>query len=243
MNTPKPFIYEPKGYTVSVNDVRDLVRHGSHCHKFRVNPRHEGPSHDRLSGIIHDLDFSAEDGDAFLLQEALKEALSAADQGRYGVGAVLAHSRDDMLNIVARARNERIKGQKHEFTGHAEMRLVDTSTKYLQRKEIDHKKDIAGVNLCPCPGCFGHMIDAHYPEVVIGSIDPHVGAAFLKGRNLEIAAGDARAQVKKDRGLVYRLADIEDEKLYALLSNASWDVFHMTRKKVHTAVHAGRLTE
>lgn len=239
----KPFIFEKTGIHVTSAEAAELVQaDGADCHDFAVNPVHESPNLQTLRTMMEDFRLTSSDGDSFILYNAIEQALIAAEKGRYGVGSVLATTRSHSIGILERAMNEREKGGKYEFTGHAEMRLVDQATPYLQ-KNIDHSHDVAGVNLCPCPGCFSHMIDAHIRRVVVGSIDPKVGAAFLKEEKLRYAIGEPRTQVIADRKLVYEFPNIPDEQLRADLLSISWEVFHTTRKKVHSTMHNGLLKE
>lgn len=243
MHIGKPFIYEPREYAVTATEAADLVTHeGADDHQFRVNPQHQSPSLTRMRELVADLGLGTQDGEAFLMQRAVLLALDAADQGRYGVGALLARVHSDIAHIVESAINERVKGGPYEYTGHAEMRLVDKSTPYMQRQR-DRTHDVAAVNLCPCPGCMGHMVDAHWQTVLIGSIDPRVGAAFLRDLTQRYALGDARQQVFEARNLEYRFPRIEDEDLRSILLTASWDVFHATRKGVHKTLHRSDLQE
>lgn len=243
MRTPQPFLYEPKGYPVTAAEAADLVTHeGAHCHQFDVNPDYESPDLALLQAMADALRLQPEDGESWLLLRTINEALDAARQGRYGVAAILGTTRRGVIDVLECARNQRVKGNPDEFIGHAEVQLVKRATPYLQ-SGADHSQDLACVNLCPCPGCFGHMIDAHFPTVVIGTIDPHVGAAFLKGERLELAAGRARKQVMEKRGLVYRFPHIPDSQLRDTLLTLSWDAFHATRKVTHRALHQVELKE
>lgn len=240
---PELFIYEPRRFRLSAQRAAEMIiHHDANCHDFRVNGAHETPSIRSIRSRLNALKLEPSDGEAFLLQESIREAVEAAVNGRYGVGAVLASSKNGKSDIIQRARNERYKGGKYEFTGHAEMRLVDQSTPYLQSPG-NHKDDVACVNLCPCPGCFGHMIDTHVPTTIIGSIDPQVGAAFLKNEKLRYAVGRPREQVIADRNLEYRFPDIQDSKLRGELMTLSWEVFHTTRSQVHKKAHGGELQE
>lgn len=241
MNTPMPFLLGKSAVTAS--EAADLVTHqGKNCHDFGVNPLHQSASVSDIAQIVTELGLAPEDGDAYLMQQCLMEAIASAVKGRYGVGAILASTRTGVMEMIETAQNEREKGQPFQYLGHAETQLVLKSTEYLQR-DIDHSKDIAAVNLCPCPGCFGLMVDAHYPTVLVGSVDPMVGAAFLKGEPLRYALGDARRQVMDDKKLLYRFPEIKDADLRDILLTASWDIFHATRSKVHKKVHDGELQE
>ncbi len=210
---------------------------------FTVNGDHISPDIASLHSMVGELQLCPADGEAYLVQECVSEALAAATQGRYGVAAVLSSVREGSRKILHKARNERFTGSTYQFTGHAEMRLVDMATPYLQDTTADHESDLSCVNLCPCPGCFGHMLDAHLSPVLVGSIDPQVGAAFLRGDKLQYAAGMPRKQVMEERKFIYRFPEIADPKLRNLLLSLSWEVFHATRKQVHRAVHGVTLRE
>lgn len=243
MHIGKPFIYEPRDYAVTAAEAADLVTYeGADDHLFRVNPAHQSPALTRMRALVSDLGLGAQDGEAFLMQRAVLLALDAADKGRYGVGAILARVHGEVSHIVESAMNERVKDSPHEYLGHAETQLVQKATSYMQRQR-DRTHDVAAVNLCPCPGCMGLMVDAHWQTVLIGSIDPKVGTAFLRDLPQQYALGDARKQVFEKRKLEYRFPVIEDEDLRNILLTASWDVFHATRTRVHQALHKTELKE
>lgn len=242
VNRSEPFVYEPRHMRVSASQAADLVSTGANCHEFVVNSIHVSPDVASLRDMITGLGLQTGDGEAFLMQQCLQEALESAVQGRYGVGAILAAKRRGVMKIMKKAQNERKKGQQHEFMGHAETRLVDKSTKFLQNGK-DHTGDIAAVNLCPCPGCLGLMVDAHFPTVLVGSIDPEVGAAFLKGKDLQKALGKPRMQIMQDKPLLYRFPEIADLQLREMILTLCWDIFHTTRSKVHKNLHGLQLRE
>jgi tRNA(Arg) A34 adenosine deaminase TadA len=244
--TNKPgevFIYEPSNMPVSAAQAADLVTHeDASCRNFIINPNYQPRTLDQVRGIHMEMKNASPESEAQLLSEAIELALKSADKGGYGVGALLATIRDEAHHILIQAENTRIHGHTHQFIGHAEMRLVDQSTEYLQ-SPADHSHDKAVVNLCPCPGCFNHLVDTHIPTVIIGTVDPQVGAAFLKGRDLDIAVGNPRAQVIEHKNLEYRFPEITDENVRAILLDLSWSVFHATRGLVHKKHHEGDLKQ
>lgn len=243
MHSSEPFLYEPRNIYVTGAQAADLVTHeGADDHDFLVNPLHESPDVLSLFAMLLELKPHLPNAEAHLLFQCIADALLAAGSGVYGVAAILAAHHDGIMKVVETALNQREHGNRHEFTGHAEMRLIDKATPYLQAR-LDHSNDVACVNLCPCPGCFGHMIDAHFPKVIIGSIDPQVGAAFLRGQKLQYAAGAPRMQVIADRGLTYSFPNIPDQDIRSRLMTLAWEAFHTTRQKVHQNEHAGTLRE
>jgi tRNA(Arg) A34 adenosine deaminase TadA len=207
-----------------------------------VNPHHESPGIDVLAVQIAELRSHPMEGDAFLLFRSLEEALISAQLGRYGVGAVVVDVRGAAVEVFARGQNVRIPGHEYEFVGgHAEQQALLNATEHLQKHGPLRTR--FGVNLGPCPGCMAGLIDSHIPEVVMGTPDPRTGVAFLRGQDLEFAAGIARVQVKEKRGLQYRFAEVPDPHLHNVLSDLSWEIFHTTRKTVHRRVHGGELKE
>jgi hypothetical protein len=88
------------------------------------------------------------------------------------------------------------------------------------------------------------MIDTHHERVVVGSIDPQVGVAFIKDRDyLSRILGSPRLQVLEKGDFQYVFPDIKDEQLLADMHTLSWDVFHSTRKRVHKQEHGSNLQE
>lgn len=244
MKQPELFRFEPRQLLVSATDAADLVTNeGASCHDFTVNPNHQTPPLDKLRSMFDEIPSDPQKTEAYLLQECIRGAFEAVQNGGYGVAAILATTRNQTTSIIERAQNARIKGHRHQFIGHAEMRLVDQITPYLQQSNVDHSKDVACANLCPCPGCFNHLVDTHIPTVLIGTIDPEVGAAFLRGKELHAAVGKPRAQVMKDKELRYRFPDIADKEIRDILLTLSWEVFHATRSLVHKREHGDQLKE
>lgn len=238
-----PFIYRPTDKKVTAVEAMDLVRdNGANCHQFDVNPDDVSPDVASIAAQIDELSSAPADGsEAALAIRTLQEAILSVQRRAYGVASVLARPRGNMWDVVTVAHNHRVRNDPREYTGHAETCMVQDATPYLQQHGPQGLT--AFVNLCPCPGCMGPLIDAHIKTVLVGTVDPRVGAAFGKGENLEWAVGIARKQVLEKLGLVYRAPDIADEQLRARIHLLCWDVFHATRGEVHRREHGSTLHE
>jgi tRNA(Arg) A34 adenosine deaminase TadA len=98
-----------------------------------------------------------------------REALAALDEGNYGIGAVIADSRG---NVLVKARN-RVFEPRFASDGHAEMAAVSAL-------ESEHPgKDPAGLTLVaslePCPMCFTRLKISGIGHVLFLAGDPDGG--------------------------------------------------------------------
>ena len=102
------------------------------------------------------------------MQEALKLAQKAADQGEVPVGALVVH--DD--EIVGKGYNlrESLKNPIH----HAEIEAIQSASAKLNRWRL--LDCTLYVTLEPCPMCAGAILNARLPKVVFGARDPKAGA-------------------------------------------------------------------
>jgi tRNA(adenine34) deaminase len=107
--------------------------------------------------------------DAFLMGEALTEAMLAGAAGDVPVGAVAARDGE----IIARAHNQREAAR--DPTAHAEMLVIREAARVLGGWRL------IGVTLyCtlePCPMCAGALVQARVPELVYAVPDLKAGAA------------------------------------------------------------------
>jgi cytosine deaminase len=113
--------------------------------------------------------------DAFVII-TLQEAITAAMEGNFGVGAVLIRNRKE---IVQRGRNQ-VFSPYFRSDLHAEMNVM---TKFEER----HKK-IEGMDgytlfssLEPCPMCLGRLITSGVREVYYAAMDQDGGMASKLG--------------------------------------------------------------
>lgn len=227
---------------VRADEAMDLVLDGANCHQFDVNKADVAPDVDTLAKLIDELALTNDGSEAYLAYATLQEAMGSVRRKAYGVASLLGkHSPDGRWGIIANAQNHRTHGDPREYLGHAETCMVQAATPYLQ--EHGPAGLTAFVNLCPCPGCMGPLIDAHIKTVLIGTVDPRVGAAFGTGENMEWAVGVARQQVIEKFGLIYRAPHIADRYLRARIHLLCWDVFHATRGEVHKREHGSKLVE
>ena len=216
------------------------------CHDFEVNPACRGVGLGRLEGMISDFNFKPTDGDAYLMQRVLLEAMAAAKSGAYGVAAALATVRNGAVSILYTQQNERRPDCRKRLGAHAEERLIEDhpeANPYFENGMLDHSKDIVGVNLSPCPGCMKSLVEACVPKVRVGSPDPRNGVALLQGDQLEIGVGQAKKGVIDRLGLQYTLPEIGDRQTRNLVMGLCWAVFHENRGVTHFSNYHVQLDE
>ncbi|MGB0681913.1 MAG: nucleoside deaminase [Magnetovibrionaceae bacterium] len=103
------------------------------------------------------------------MEEALRLARLAADQGEVPVGAVIA---DDKGQIIARAYN-RTEADR-DATAHAELLALRDAMRV--RGDARLAECTLFVTLEPCPMCAGAIQHARLKRLVYGAYDPKGGA-------------------------------------------------------------------
>ena len=106
--------------------------------------------------------------DILAMEEALREAQLAADEGEVPVGAVLMHGDA----VIAAAHNQR--EQKNDVTSHAEIEVLRAAGK--RHGDWRLSECTLYVTLEPCPMCAGAILSARVGRVVFGAKDPTMGA-------------------------------------------------------------------
>lgn len=107
--------------------------------------------------------------DIYYMDEALKLARQAFDEGEVPVGCVVVCGE----KIVGRGRNRR-EGDKSALA-HAELEAIAESCRTLGGWRL--WECTLYVTLEPCPMCAGAIINARIPRVVYGAGDKKCGAA------------------------------------------------------------------
>ncbi len=102
------------------------------------------------------------------MQQALKEAMKAAEEGEVPVGAVVVHN----LMVVGRGYN-RTEGLG-DATAHAEILAIGAASETLGDWRLEDCT--LYVTLEPCPMCAGAIVQARIPKLVFGAPDPKAGA-------------------------------------------------------------------
>ena len=105
--------------------------------------------------------------DAYYMQEALKEARYAYEEGEIPVGAVVVCEGQ----IIARGRNATERLQ--DVTAHAEVVALTAASNYLGSKYLPNC--VLYVTLEPCPMCAGALAWAQIGRVVYGASDAKRG--------------------------------------------------------------------
>lgn len=106
--------------------------------------------------------------DSFFMNEALKLAREAADEGEVPVGAVVVLGDE----IVGRGRNRREKGKN--ALAHAELEAIDEACKRLGGWRL-WQCDMY-VTLEPCPMCTGAIINSRIKRLIYGASDYKAGS-------------------------------------------------------------------
>lgn len=106
--------------------------------------------------------------DAYWMQQALLEAVRAAESGEIPVGAVLVL--DDQL--LARGHNQSIA--HHDPTAHAEIQVLRQAARKLGNYRLPGAT--LYVTLEPCPMCVGALIHSRIARLVFAADDPRTGA-------------------------------------------------------------------
>jgi tRNA(adenine34) deaminase len=110
--------------------------------------------------------------DEFFMQEALKQAQYAFEEGEIPVGAVVACQG----RIIARAYNQTERLQ--DVTAHAEMLAVTAAANALGSKYL--QDCTLYVTLEPCPMCAGALHWAQLSRIVWGASDEKRGFSRLQ---------------------------------------------------------------
>lgn len=112
-----------------------------------------------------------ENGDAFFMKEALKEAYRADEINEVPVGAVIV-SRG---RVIARGHN--MTETLNDVTAHAEMLAITSATSSIGGKYLDEA--ILYVTVEPCPMCAAATSWAHIKKIVYGASDPKKGYSLF----------------------------------------------------------------
>lgn len=113
--------------------------------------------------------------DEYYMQQALREARLAYDEGEIPVGAVIVCND----HIIARAHNN--TQQLHDVTAHAEMIAFTSATEFLGAKYLN--ECTLYVTLEPCVMCAGAAGWTQIGRIVYGASDPKQGFERL-GRTM-----------------------------------------------------------
>ncbi|MDE6586012.1 MAG: nucleoside deaminase [Clostridia bacterium] len=133
------------------------------------------------------------------MQEALKEAEKAFNEGEVPIGAVVVADG----KVISRGHNRRTK--KQIATAHAEVEAIEKACKKLKSWRIPECEIY--VTLEPCPMCMGAMLNARIKKC-------YFGAPEGKGRTLtnEIASANLVNHVIEVEG------EVMEEECAAILS-------------------------
>lgn len=132
------------------------------------------------------------------MEEALKEARKAFDEGEIPVGCVIVHGE----KIIARAHNT--VERDGCALGHAEINAIKEASMFLKEKFLS-KCDLF-VTVEPCAMCAGAILNARIGQLFFGTEEPKTGCC---GSNYNLTE-DTRFNC---RVRVYNENDMECRKL------------------------------
>ena len=132
-----------------------------------------------------------ENRDEAWMEEALRLAAEAAEDGEVPVGAVVILSD----RIVGRGRNR--MRERSDPRAHAEMEAIDEARAKVANGRLDGGTLV--VTLEPCPLCAGAVLLTRLARVVFGAWDPRMGAA---GSRFDILGAGVLADVRVRSGVL-----------------------------------------
>lgn len=109
------------------------------------------------------------DEDYRLMQEAIAEALKAAELAEVPIGAVVVKDGE----VIGRGYN--LRESAHDPTAHAEILAIQDASKRLGGWRLTGC-DLY-VTIEPCPMCAGAILNARIDRVLYGAKDPKAGCA------------------------------------------------------------------
>lgn len=109
--------------------------------------------------------------DAHWMDEALRLARVAGEQGEVPVGAIVVRGKD----VVGRGHNRRERDQ--DPLAHAEIDAIREASKHLHTWRLSDC--VLYVTLEPCPMCLAASQQARLGKVIYGASDPKGGALSL----------------------------------------------------------------
>ena len=157
--------------------------------------------------------------DEYWMEEALKRADIAKEQGEIPVGAIIVRNDE----IIAEGYNLSIT--QHDPSAHAEMMAIRAAGKVLENYRM--LDCTLYVTLEPCPMCAGLMVHSRIKRLVYGASDEKTGSA---GSIMDLTRHDKlNHQVEVTAGVLA-------ERCSRVLS----DFFKMRRAQIKTAKQAAK---
>jgi tRNA(adenine34) deaminase len=130
--------------------------------------------------------------DLRMMRRALRLAAAAARAGEVPIAAVVWRRREDGLEVVAEAANDR--EASGDPTGHAEIVALRRAGERLGSWRLTGCS--MAVTLEPCPMCAGAMVNARLDRCVFGASDPKAGACGTLYRIAEDPRLNHRVEVR-----------------------------------------------
>ncbi|MDR0949927.1 MAG: tRNA adenosine(34) deaminase TadA [Lachnospiraceae bacterium] len=105
----------------------------------------------------------------YYMKEALRQAKKASALGEVPIGCVVVRNRE----IIGRGYNRRNKDKS--TLAHAELTAIRRACKHFGDWRLEDCTIY--ITLEPCPMCSGAILQARFPLVVIGCMNPKAGCA------------------------------------------------------------------
>ena len=109
--------------------------------------------------------------DEYFMEEAIKEAKAAEEEGEVPIGAVVVWKK----KIIARSHN--MTERLNDVTAHADMLAITAATNYIGGTYL--KGCTLYVTIEPCPMCASALSWAQVGKVVFGAHDPKHGYSLI----------------------------------------------------------------
>ena len=125
--------------------------------------------------------------DDYFMEQALRQAMQAYEQGEVPIGAVIVHHG----RIIARAYNQ-VETLK-DATAHAEILAITQAESAIDDWRLNNC-DLY-VTKEPCPMCAGAAVNARVQRVIFGCRDSHGGGAGGLGNILQMPTLNHRCEI------------------------------------------------
>lgn len=103
----------------------------------------------------------------YFMEQALKQAALAYEEGEVPVGAVVVHNQ----RIIAKGYNQTERLQ--DVTAHAEILAITSAAQYVGAKYLN--ECTMYVTLEPCTQCIGALVHARVSQIMYAASEPKTG--------------------------------------------------------------------
>jgi tRNA(adenine34) deaminase len=167
------------------------------------------------------------DPEAVLITEAIREACTAALDGNYGIGAVIALGD----KVVAAGHNRLLEWDNpYRHVSHAEVDALAVWNKMVIDEQLtgdaaDPTKVTVASTLEPCQMCTVSILNQGVNKVITGATDPYAGQMISHPQ----AMPPLWLEIHRGMNTVHRVANIPDD-----LADLSNRIFTITKLSIDT---------